>query len=159
MACSHISGCELFVQFALNPALELWKRAYCNGDYATCVRYKTAVMGQQVPLSLLPNGKKIQTNRSQDELAITALFNCIEKNRLRMASSLVKAVGVDINACNVEGTTALMAAVEIGSIEMIKLLLSFNPDTTMTNIHGQTAYNLALEKNEPARIKLLQRYN
>ncbi len=76
-----------------------------------------------------------------------------------MATSLVKAVGVDINACNVEGTTALMAAVEIGSIEMIKLLLSFNPDTTMTNIHGQTAYNLAVEKNDSARINLLQRYN
>jgi len=159
MACSHISACELFVQFALNPALEIWKKAYCNGDYSTCVRHKTAKKGQQVPLSLLPNGKKIQTIRNQDELVTTALFNCIEKNRLRMAISLIKTVGVDINACNVEGTTALMAAVEIGSIEMIELLLSFAPDITTTNIHGQTAYNLAVEKNDPERIKLLKQYN
>jgi len=159
MACSHISGCELFVQFALNPALEIWKRAYCNGDYSGCTRYITAKKGQQVPLSLLPNGKKIRIIQNQDELATTALFNCIEKNRLRMAGSLVKTVGVDINACNVEGTTALMAAVEIGSIEMIKLLLSLNPDTTMRNIHGQTAFNLAVEKNDPERTKLLDRYN
>jgi len=103
-------------------------------------------MGQTVPLSLLPNGMKIQTNRSQDELVATALFNCIEKDRLRMVGSLVRSVGVDINACNVEGTTALMAAVELGSVEMIELLLSLKPDTTMTNIHGQTAYHLAVEK-------------
>jgi len=116
-------------------------------------------MGQIVPLSLLPNGKKIQTNRSQDELVVTALFNCIEKDRLRMAGSLVRSVGVDINACNVEGTTALMAAVEIGSMEMIDLLLSLNPDVTMTNMHGQTAYDLAVEKKDLERINLLQRYN
>lgn len=158
MACSHISSCELFVQFALNPALEIWKKAYCNGDYVGCVRYTTAKTGQQVPLSLLPNGKKIRINRSQDELATTALFNCIEKDRLQMASSLIRTVGVDIDACNVEGTTALMAAVEIGSIDMIKLLLSLNPDTTKTNIHGQTAYDLAVEKSDPASIKLMQRY-
>ncbi len=159
MACSHIQTCELFVQFALNPALELWKRAYCNGDYLECVRYKTAVTGQQVPLTLLPNGKRIQINLSQDELATTALFNCIEKDRLRMAVSLIKTVGVDINACNIEGTTALMAAVESGSIEMIKLLLSFNPDASLENIHGQTAYDLAVEKNDQSRIKLLAAYS
>jgi len=155
MACSHISSCELFVQFALNPALEIWKQAYCSGDFSGCARYSTAKKGQLVPLSLLPNGKKIGINRSQDEMVTTALFNCIEKNRIRMAGSLIKTVGVDINACNVEGTPALMAAIEIGSVEMISLLLSFKPDTTMTNIHGQTAQDLAIAKNDPVRIKLL----
>jgi len=52
-----------------------------------------------------------------------------------------------------------MAAVEIGSMEMIDLLLSLNPDVTMTNIHGQTAYDLAVEKKDLERINLLQRYN
>lgn len=159
MACSHINSCELFVQFALNPALEIWKNAFCNGEYQTCVRYKIAKMGQQVPLTLLPNGKKIQFNRSQEEFGTTALFNCIEKNRVRMAGSIIKTAGADINGCNVEGTTALMAAVERGSIEMVNLLLSFDPDTTMKNIHGQTAYDLAVERNDPALIKLLASYS
>lgn len=158
MACTHIQSCELFVQFALNPALEIWQHHYCNGDFSSCVRYETARKGQVVPLSLLPNGKKITIHRSQDELASTALFNCIAKNRLPMARSLIKTVGVDINACNVEGTTALMAAVEFGSIEMTKLLLSFNPDHSLTNTHGQTAYDLAAEKNDQAKMKLLAKY-
>lgn len=155
MACSHIQTCELFVQFALNPALGLWKKAYCNANYSVCVRYKTALSGEQVPLTLLPNGESIQINLSQDELATTALFNCIEKDRLRMAVSLIRSVGVNINACNVEGTTALMAAVENGSVDMIKLLLKFKPDTSLKNMHGQTAFDLAIEKNDPVRIKLL----
>ena len=158
MACTHVKSSELFVQFALNPALDIWKNAYCYGDFGSCARYETAGMGQVVPLSLLPNGKKITINRSQDELATTALFNCIAKDRLPMARSLIKTVGVDINACNVEGTTALMAAVEFGSIDMIRLLLSLNPDTSLTNTHGQTAYDLAVEKNDSARMKLLARY-
>jgi ankyrin repeat protein len=158
MACTHIQSCELFVQFALNPALEIWKSAYCNGEFKSCVRYETSSKGQVVPLSLLPNGKKITINRSQDEMVTTALFNCIAKNRLPMARSLIKTVGVDIDACNVEGTTALMAAVDSGSIEMIELLLSLNPDTSLTNIHGQTAYDLAVEKNDSARIELLAKY-
>ena len=155
MACTHLDNCELFVQFALNPALDIWKGAYCNGDYGSCIRYETALKGQVVPLSLLPNGKRITFHRSQDELASTALFNCIAKNRLPMARSLIKTVGVDINACNVEGTTALMAAVEFGSIEMIRLLLSFNPDTSLTNTHGQTAHDIAAEKQDRERMKLL----
>ena len=157
MACTHINNCELFVQFALNPALGIWQSAYCKGDYAACARYETALKGQVVPLSLLPNGKKINVNRSQDELASTALFNCIAKDRMPLARSLIKTVGVDINCCNVEGTTPLMAAVEFGSIDMIKLLLSFNPDTSLRNAHGQTAYDLALEKNDATRLKLLDR--
>lgn len=158
MACTHVNNCELFVQFALNPALELWKNAYCHGEFRSCVRYETALTGQVVPLSLLPNGNKITINRSQDELATTALFNCVAKDRLPMARSLIKSVGVDINACNVEGTTALMAAVEYGSLEMIKLLLSLNPDTSLTNTHGQTAYDLAMEKDDATLMKLLARY-
>jgi ankyrin repeat protein len=158
MACTHIKNCELFVQFALNPALGIWQSAYCNDDYSVCARYQTSLEGKVVPLSLLPNGKKITVNHSQDELASTALFNCIAKNRLPLARSLIKTVGVDINCCNVEGTTALMAAVEFGSIEMIKLLLSFNPDTSLRNADGQTAYDLAMAKHDDARIELLAQY-
>ena len=29
MSCSHVESCELFVQFALNPALDVWKLHYC----------------------------------------------------------------------------------------------------------------------------------
>lgn len=147
MACSHIKGCELFVQFALNPALEIWKQHYCNADFDDCVRFKLAKMGQPVPLTLLPNGKKIEVNRTQDEFGTTALFNCVEKNRVRMAGSIIKTTGVDVNGSNVEGTTALMAAVKKDSIEMVELLLSVGASLSLKNMHGQTAYDIAVDKD------------
>jgi len=159
MACSHIKSCELFVQFALNPALEIWKKHYCNGDHATCVRYNLAKMAQPVPLTLLPNGKRIEINRSNNEFGTTALFNCIEKNRIRMARSIIKTTSLDINASNVEGTTALMAAVEQGSEEMVNLLLQFNPDTAAKNMHGQTAHDIAVEQKNARIAQLISRHS
>jgi len=159
MACSHIKGCELFVQFALNPALEIWQQHYCNAEFDACVRFKLAKMGQPVPLTLLPNGKKIEVNRTQDEFGTTALFNCIEKHRSRMARSIIKTTGVNINASNVEGTTALMAAVEVNSMELVTLLLEYKADTSLTNMHGQTAYDLAVEQQNNELTVLLAKFN
>ncbi len=145
MACSHMKSCELFVQFALNPALEIWKQAYCSSDFANCVRYKMSKIGQPIPLTLLPNGKKIDLNQKHDEFGTTALFNCIDKKRVRMARSILKTTSVNINASNVEGTTALMAAVDSGELEMVKLMLEFHANVELKNMHGQTAYDLAIE--------------
>ena len=114
LSCSHMQGCELFVQFALNPALEIWKKHYCQAQYERCVRFKMSRKGSAVPLTLLPNGKQINAMRTDVEFGTTAMLNCIGKRRVRMAKSLIL-TGVDINASNVEGTTPLMAAVEAGA--------------------------------------------
>ncbi len=159
MACSHIKSCELFVQFALNPALEIWKQHYCNGDYEECVRFKLSKMGQPVPLTLLPNGKNIEVNREQDQFGTTALFNCIEKNRVRMARTIITTTTVNIDASNVEGTTALMAATETGSEEMLQLILEYKADTQIKNMHGQTAYDIAVENKKENLVELLARFN
>jgi len=158
MACSHIKSCELFVQFALNPALEIWKTNYCNSDYECCVRYKMSKIGQPIPLTLLPNGKKIDINRKHDEFGTTALFNCIEKKRVRMARSIIKTTSVNIDASNVEGTTALMAAVESGNKEMVVLMLEFKADQSLTNMHGQTAHDIATECENKQLIELLAKH-
>ncbi len=159
MDCSHIKSCELFVQFALNPALQIWKKHYCHGTHTECVRYKLSKLGQPIPLTLLPNGKRIEVRRNQDEFGITALFNCIEKDRVRMARSLIKTTVKNINVPNVEGTTALMAAVETGSEEMVKLLLASGSDTSLTNMHGQTAYDIAVEQQNAVLTNLLSGNN
>ena len=156
MSCSHIEGCELFVQFALNPALEIWKKKFCNGVHTNCARYKLSGLHQPVPVTLLPNGKNIRVVRSNEEFGVTALFNSIAKHRVRMIKSLIH-TGVNLNASNVEGTTALMAAVEENSEEMVKLLLEHDVDTSLRNIHGQTAYDLAVEQENTALINLLSK--
>jgi len=156
MSCSHIEGCELFVQFALNPALDIWKEKYCNGAYNSCARYKMSGEHQPVPVTLLPNGKRITAARSSEQFALTVLFNSIEKHRSRMVESFIRhAQGVNINESNVEGTTALMAAVEANSEDIVKLLLKHNIDASLKNIHGQTAYDIAVENGYENLISLL----
>jgi len=103
----------------------------------------------------LPNGKKLDLNRSQSDLGTTALFNCIEKQRIQMARSIFKTTSLDINARNVEGTTPLMASIESGSSEMVELMLEYNADKKIKNIHGQTAYDLAVEQGHDDLAKLI----
>lgn len=158
MPCTHIQSCELFVQFALNPALEIWQKHYCNGDFKTCSRYQLSKSGKPVPLTLLPNGKKIQTVTSTEEFGTTALFNCVAKNRVRMARSLLL-TGINLDDSNVEGTTPLMAAVEKETVEIVKLFLEHDANTNLVNMHGQTAYDIAVEKNNAELIALLDKYD
>ena len=144
MACSHVTNCELFVQFALNPALDLWKAHYCEGDFSQCVRYQRSNSGQSVPLTLLPNGKNVRIGLTKTDSGTTALFNAILKRRPRMIHSLVRA-GVNINDRNIESVTPLMLAAEQGYDDVIAVLLMHGADPTATNLEGQTAYDIALE--------------
>ncbi|PHS17103.1 MAG: hypothetical protein COA86_10625 [Kangiella sp.] len=157
LSCSHMQGCELFVQFALNPALEIWKKHYCEAQYEGCARYKMSRKGSAVPLTLLPNGKQINAIRSDVEFGTTAMLNCIGKRRLRMAKSLIL-TGVDINASNVEGTTPLMAAVEAGVDDIVELFLEHKADTSLSNMHGETALDLAIAVKNEYLISLLQKH-
>ncbi len=157
MSCSHVSGCELFVQFALNPALELWKQRYCYGEWRNCARYNMSRAGYLVPMTLLPNGRRIDVMRSDEELGATALFNSIVKRRARMVQSLIR-VGVNVNASNIEGTTALMSAIEADSPEIVRLLLENGADPTISNMHGKNALQMLVKSPNPEIRRLAGRY-
>ena len=142
MACSHVNSCELFVQFALNPALDLWKAHYCEGDYARCARYVASSAGQAIPLTLLPNGKNVRIGLTKTDSGTTALFNAILKGRARMIKSLVR-VGVNVNDRNIEGLTPLMVAAEHGDTVIIDALIAEGAEIGATSLDGKTAYDIA----------------
>lgn len=156
MACSHIQSCELFVQFALNPALDIWKRHYCEGDFESCARFQMSKSGRQIPLTLLPNGATI-THRETgaDATGTAAIFNAIAKNRLKMIQSLAR-IGVDLNCTNIEGQTPLMAAAAHGHLEIVQFLLDRGVDVTATNDFGQSALDLATQAGHGEIARLLQ---
>ncbi|NIR60426.1 MAG: ankyrin repeat domain-containing protein [Gammaproteobacteria bacterium] len=157
MACSHIDGCELFVQFALHPALEVWKQHYCYGDHAGCTRFQLSNRGRPVPLTLLPNGKLVTDTgaaQSAADAGATALFNSIVKRRTRMVQSLIR-TGVNINATNIEGRTALMAAAEVGAEDIVQVLLESGADPAAQTYEGETAYDLAVRGGHHRVARLL----
>jgi ankyrin repeat protein len=152
-----MSSCELFVQFALNPVLEIWKKYYCKASYTTCIRFQHAKSGKQVPITLLPNGKSVVEKQEQgapSHHGTTAIFNAIQKNRVRMVGSLIK-VGININAKNIDGVTPLMVAAQYGRADIVELLLQHGADKSIKNVYGLTAYDLAKQKNHLNVIGLL----
>lgn len=155
MSCSHVESCELFVQFALNPALDVWKMHYCEGNYQECVRFKKSSAGQPVPLTLLPNGKPLSAKPSRNDVGTMALFNSIVKHRTKMVSSLLR-TGANVHDRNIEGKTALMAAAELGFDDIVALLLECGARREETDLYGETAYDLAVRNNHPSVADLLR---
>jgi len=154
MSCSHIKSCELFVQFALNPALDIWKDYYCEGDFASCARFKKSKSGRMIPLTLLPNGSIIKEGGDDSSCGSIAIFNAILKDRKRMVASLLK-VGIDINGKNIDGITPLMAAAQYGRNEIAKVLLDNGADLHAENVYGETALQIAEKRGFPAVVKIL----
>ncbi|MQA24973.1 MAG: hypothetical protein GEU94_05765 [Micromonosporaceae bacterium] len=56
MGCSHAATCPLFP--LLNASLRSWRDYYCDTEdrWLDCARYRVAVTGRPVPITLLPNG-------------------------------------------------------------------------------------------------------
>jgi len=158
MSCSHISNCELFAQFAQNPALILWKTHYCNGGFQSCARFQRSLAGESIPLTLLPNGTTIEATRSEEEMGSAALFNAIEKNRTWMVNTFIEKVGVDVNSTNVTGSTALMMAADMGNVSIMRILLDHHADYRLENINGETAKDIAIRSGHQEVVALLNKY-
>ncbi|OGI55940.1 MAG: hypothetical protein A2V58_02780 [Candidatus Muproteobacteria bacterium RBG_19FT_COMBO_61_10] len=143
MKCTHCEHCDLFPQFALNPALQVWQTHYCHGEYERCIRYQMSCRNETVPLNLLPNGSKVDLPRNSDEYGATALFNAILKSRTHMVESLFKH-GVDVNVQNSDGMSPLMAAASTGNVEIVRMLVARGADLQAVNVLGETAKDIAV---------------
>lgn len=58
--CPNVNLCPLYPQFGLETSLRTLQILYCEGDYTSCERYKRQQSGQEVPRSMLPNGKLLR---------------------------------------------------------------------------------------------------
>jgi len=144
VTCSHSESCDLYVQFAMEPSLKLWKQHFCEGQFERCARFQVALSGRPVPLGLLPNGKELQTAvRSQEEVNATALFNAILKGRIGMVKSFARTRSDSTQVASSDGTTPLMTAAGVGNLEILQILLDAGCCPHARNQSGQTAVDIA----------------
>jgi hypothetical protein len=143
MSCTHVDSCELFAQFALNPALQVWQVHYCDQDFKRCARYQLSLTGAAVPLNLLPNGSRVEAARSDADYGATAIFNAILKRRMPMIESLLR-TGMDVNIRDSRGMTPLMAAAATGDVEIVRYLLKKKATPQLKSSAGETAQEIAV---------------
>lgn len=79
------------------------------------------------------------------------------KRRSEVARMILQAKDVNLNAQNLDGETALMRAVRLENIEMVKLLLSKGADVNRSDVFGDTALTLAYDKGNSEIERLLPR--
>ena len=77
--------------------------------------------------------------------------------RLEIARRLLLAKSLDVNAQNNDGETALMRAVRLENVEMIKSLLTRRSDTKRSDVFGDTAVTLAYASGKTEVEQLLPR--
>jgi len=148
MACSHSTDCPLFAQFAMEPALAIWKKHFCDGDFTKCARYQLSIKGATVPITLLPNGKMIEKKtKSKEEMGGTALFNAILKGRVSMVKSMFASKMATAQVNSSDGSTPLMAAASVGNLEIVNILLEEGCNPFNTNNKGANALFVAKHKN------------
>ncbi len=159
MACNHSGSCELFPLMAMEPALNLWKKHFCDGSFSKCARYQLSLNSQAVPLTLLPNGKQLAP-RSREQINAAALFNAIEKGRVPIIKSMIKTGIAKMAAQTSHGMSPLMAAARVGNVEIVTLMLEHGCNPWRKNPDGNTALDMATAGGHEACMDvLLQKMN
>lgn len=158
MTCSHATNCELYVQFAADPSITLWKQHYCDTEYKRCARYALSVQGSPVPLTLLPNGKEIEAVMSEADRGLHALFNAIQKDRMHMIKAFMKTKVTSSKVTNSEGVTPVMFAASLGRTEIMRFFLENGCNPHYRNNKGKTALELAAIAGHQDCVDILRDY-
>jgi len=159
MSCTHSSNCPLFAQFAMEPALAVWKQHFCDGEFIKCSRYELGLKGETVPITLLPNGKMIEKKtKSKEEMGGTALFNAILKGRASMVKSMLASKMASAQVVSTDGSTPLMAAASIGNLEIVNILLESGCNPFKSNNNNINALGVAEKKSFSDCVKVIKEF-
>jgi len=145
MACPHSSKCELYVRFAADPSIEIWKKHFCSSDFQKCTRYDMSLKGMSIPLDMLPNGKRIATDLNSADVGLNTLFNAIKKDRLPMVQAILRVKIINEELANSAGVGPAMFAASLGRKELLEFFLSKGCNPYKTCKEGKTALDYAVE--------------
>lgn len=85
-----------------------------------------------------------------------ALLDAANRGDFKVVETLLRSRGVNVNAVNSDGRTALMLAAAKGHVEIVKLLLDARANVDVVDFKGQTALDFAAN---PAVVNELKKYD
>jgi ankyrin repeat protein len=108
--------------------------------FCSCSKSKEEALKQLGEMNLQFNADDfVRSAAEDDQKALTLFFDA----------------GINVNALNTAGKTALMVACERGKISLVKQLLDRKADPNLAGRDGATALILAAQNEQPEIIKLL----
>lgn len=90
----------------------------------------------------------------RDQGLRSGLHMAAASNDVDLAWALVRR-GIDVNACDTNGITALYLAVEFGFVRVARVLVEAGADMALGDSHGDTPLHLATRLNRSAIVRLL----
>lgn len=114
---------------------------YTALNHATCEGHKDIVE------ILIANKADLNLSLTFLNTGYTPLIQAIMNDKIDIAKLLIEA-GSDVNQVSEKNWTALMYASYYGCIDIVRLLLDKNANTTIENYWGHTARNIALQQSE-----------
>ena len=106
------------------------------------------------PASRTAGEQASRRNRSTDSDDLQKLFSAVSKGKLEEIKILLDK-GIDINAKDLRGYTALHIATNEGSLEVVKFLIEMGANVDVKNIKGCTALHIAANNGSLATLKCL----
>lgn len=110
----------------------------------------------QIVQLIVNHGANVNAPASPDGQTVLHCVVSLEQDAADMAGMLISG-GVEVNAADDQGRTALMLAAERGHVETVTMLLEVSPDLNLKTAAGKTAIELAAAANHVEIVSLLRR--
>jgi ankyrin repeat protein len=136
-------------------------------EYGQTALMKAASDGYAAVVSALIESR-VNVNAFDNKSMTALLFSLDEENyvmgderetlparRIEVARRLLLVKSINVNAQNVNGETALIRAVRLGNVEIVKSLLDHGADPRRSDVFGNTPAILAYEKDNAEMAALL----
>jgi len=136
-----------------------------TGQYGKTALHAAASRGDSESVAALLNaGAEVNARDSDRDTALLVMLQTDEDNKKAptvtkdytgVVRTLLRNKKIDVNVQNEHGETALMRAVRLSNVEVVRLLLGAKADVNVGDVLGDTAYTLAYAKGDPQIEKLL----
>eukprot|EP01124_Arcella_intermedia_P009625 TRINITY_DN16292_c0_g1_i1.p1 TRINITY_DN16292_c0_g1~~TRINITY_DN16292_c0_g1_i1.p1 ORF type:complete len:1859 (+),score=529.61 TRINITY_DN16292_c0_g1_i1:234-5579(+) len=111
-----------------------------------------------VKLLLSSEIQKIDINLSDEMTGLTPLMCAVQNKgpkRIEITKLLLQTPGININAQDEEGSTALVIASKSGDVELAKLLIDFGAEINLARSESETPLQIAMISNNKELSQLL----
>lgn len=124
-----------------------------QGDGSTALHWAAMHDDLEMARMLLAAGANVKATTREESL--TPLFFACQNGDAAMVEALLKA-GADAKAVNANGTTVLMTAASVGSVDTLKVLVEHGANVNAKeSAHGQTALMFAAALDRAEAVKFL----